>query len=167
MSDDDKLKPIRPAEAAEQAAEFLGFTAGVNFDLDDGKTWRLPNPSYLPRDMKQRYKNHLRFLSKSLDKAKVKSTNPVTGKVQEAEQTVWPFEYQGQLVDEDELLCIALMGEDVDKDREAYFASEGETLPPVYEQFLAAGGVAGQIQGHWRVMELQMEERVKRDPKSR
>ncbi|MGB3484024.1 MAG: hypothetical protein WBB07_17635 [Mycobacterium sp.] len=167
MSDDDKLKPTRPEDAAAQAAEFLGFTAGVDFDLDEGKTWHLPNPAYMPPKMKRRYLEHLRFMSKDLDKETIKGTDPITGRDTSRVQTIWPLTYKKKLIDEDELLCVALMGDDVMKDREAYLKSDGETLPEVYERFLNAGGVPGQVQVHWRMMNLQMEERIKRDPKSR
>lgn len=169
MSDDEsvKLKPTRPEEAAAQAAEFLGFTAGVDFDLGGEKSWRLPNPAYMPPKMKRRYLEHLRFMSKDLDKEEVKSTDPITGRETSRSQTVWPLTYKKQVFDEDELLCIALMGEDAAADRKAYFDSKGDKLPEVYDQFLEAGGVPGQVQVHWRVMNLQMEERIKRDPKSR
>lgn len=161
MSDDDKSGPIRPDEAAAQAAEFLGIFAGVDFDLGEGKPWHLPNPNYLPPDMKRRYLEYLRFVNKDLDKEKV--ADPITGKSRE--QTVWPLQYKGELIDEDELLCVALMGTDATKDREAYF--KDHTLPETYARFLAAGGVPGQVQLQWRVMNVQMEERLKRDPKSR
>ncbi len=161
MPDSDvQLKPIRPEEAQAQAAEFLSVFAGIDFDLGAGEVWHLPNPNYLPPAMKKRYLNHLRFITKDLDKETEK--HPVTGKSQT--RTVWPLSYKGELIDEDELLCIALMGADVVKDRDAYFADG--TLPDTYERFLAAGGVPGQVQVHWRVMNLQMEERLKRDPKS-
>lgn len=162
MSDDDlKLKPTRPDEAARQAADFLGVFAGVDFELSDGKAWHLPNPNYMPPKMKRRYLEHLRFMSKDLDKEKIK--DPITGR--QREQTSWPLAYNGALIDEDELLCVALMGDDVKADREKYFGDG--TLPDVYERFLDGGGVPGQVQVHWRVMNLQMEERIKRDPKSR
>ncbi len=152
-------KPTSPEEAREQAAEFLSVFAGQVFDLGDGEVWTLPNPAYLPRDMKRRHIEFMRFINKDLDKEQVK--DPVTGK--ERTVTVWPLTYNGQLIDEDELLCIALMGTDVVADREAYFA-EG-TLPETYQKFLNAGGVPGQVQLHWRVMNLQLEERMKSDPK--
>ncbi len=162
MPDDEfKLKPARPDEAAAQAAEFLGVFAGVDFDLGNGKSWRLPNPNYLPPKMKLRYLDHLRFMSKELDTEKVKDA--ITGR--QREQNVWPLTFKGELVNEDELLCIALMGDDVKADRAAYFADG--TVPEIYQQFLDADGVPGQVQVHWRVMNLQMEERIKRDPKSR
>ena len=158
MSDDDK---ISPEKAREQAAEFLGVFAGQDFDLD-GKKWHLPNPNYLPPDMKRRYLEYLRFVNKDLDKEKV--ADPITGK--QREQTVWPLTYNNALIDEDELLCIALMGTGDGKDDRAAYFKDG-TLPETYQQFLKAGGVPGQIQVAWRVMNIQMEERVKRDPKSR
>ncbi|MCV7212666.1 hypothetical protein H7J75_29020 [Mycolicibacterium canariasense] len=154
-------RALSPEKAAAQAAEFLGVFAGVDFDLGGGKTWRLPNPSYMPRDMKRRYNEHLRFMNKDLQKEEI--ADPVTGK--KREQTIWPLQYNDQLIDEDELLCVALMDDSDDAGvaaRTAYL--KDGTLPDVYEQFLKAGGVAGQVQVHWRVMSLQMEERVKRDP---
>ena len=159
MSEDQESNT--PKAAAEQAAEFLGVFNGQDFDLGDGQPWRLPNPHLIPPAMKKRYLEHLRFINKDLDTEKVK--DPITGR--QRDQTVWPLSYKGVLIDEDELLCIALMGEDAVKDREAYF--EDGTLPDTYERFLKAEGVPGQVQVHWRVMNLQMEERVKRDPKSR
>lgn len=157
---DDKLVPLKPEAARAQAAEFLSVLPGQDFDIGDGQTWHLPNPNYLPPDMKKRYLEHLRFMNKDLDKEEI--ADPITGK--KRQQTVWPLTFASELVDEDELLCIALMGDDVKGDRAAYF--ENGTLPESYARFLASGGVPGQVQVHWRVMALQMEERVKRDPKS-
>ena len=159
MSDDER-GAIKPGAARDQAAEFLGVFAGQDFDLG-GSVWHLPNPNYLPPKMKKRYLEHLRFINKDLDREKV--IDPVTGK--QRAQTTWPLQFGGELIDEDELLCVALMGDDAKADRDAYF--KDGTVPVVYEQFLNAGGVPGQVQVHWRVMSLQMEERVKRDPKSR
>lgn len=157
---EDKEGPLTPESAREQAREFAGVFAGADFDLG-GRIWHLPNPNYLPPKMKKRYLEHLRFVNKDLDKETL--TDPITGKSRE--QTVWPLQYQDELIDEDELLCIALMGDDVKADREAYF--KDGTVPDDYEQFLAAGFVPGQLQVQWRVMSAQMEERIKRDNKSR
>lgn len=159
MSDDKESNS--PEAAIAQAAEFLGVFNGQDLDLGGGQVWHLPNPNLIPPAMKRRYLEHLRFINKDLDKEKV--SDPITGKLRQ--QTVWPLAYKGELVDEDELLCIALMGEDVEADRAAYF--KDGTTPDTYTRFIAAGGVPGQVQMHWRVMNLQMEERVKRDPKSR
>lgn len=154
-----------PERAREQAAEFLGVFAGVPLDLGGGASWTLPNPSFLPPKMKMRYLEHIRFVNKDLDTEKVPEVDPITGKQRQRTQTVFPLSYKGELINEDELQCIALMGDDAVGDREAYF--KYGTLPETYERFLAADGVPGQVRVHWRVMELQMEERLKRDPKSR
>lgn len=163
MSDNEASSPEK---AREQAAEFLSVFAGVDFDLGTG-VWHLPNPSYLPRNMKRRHMEYMRFINKDLDTEDIPVTDPITGRKSKRTQTVWPLSYKGALIDEDELLCIALMSDSEDgvEEREAYF--KDGTLPKTYEQFLNAGGVAGQVQMHWRVMNLQMEERIKRDPKSR
>jgi hypothetical protein len=154
-----------PEAASAQAAEFLGVFNGQDFDLGNGQSWHLPHPNLIPQAMKRRYLEHLRFINKDLDTEDVPVTDPITGRKSKRKQTVWPLSYDKVLIDEDELLCIALMGDDAVKDREAYF--KDGTLPVTYERFLEAGGVPGQVQLHWRVMNLQMEERIKRDPKSR
>lgn len=159
MSEDNSERS--PEDAAAQAAEFLGVFNGQDFDLGGGEKWHLPHPNMLPGSMKKRYLEHLRFINKDLDKEPI--TDQITGK--KRQQTVWPLAYKDALIDEDELLCIALMGDDAKADREAFF--KDGTLPDTYEKFLNAGGVPGQVQIHWRVMTLQMEERIKRDPKSR
>ncbi|MCT7372933.1 hypothetical protein [Mycolicibacterium llatzerense] len=170
MSEDSETyAPTSPSQAAETAARFLGVFPGVGFELADGKVWRLPMPSYMPPKMKRRYLEHLRFMSEDLDKEKVSSRDPITDRLIEREQVVWPLRFNKKLIDEDELLCVALMADDSDDEgqaaRDGYF--KDCTLPDTYEQFLAAGGVPGQVQVHWRVMNLQMEERIKSDPKSR
>lgn len=146
---DNDLKPIKPEEAARQAADFLGVFSGVEFDLGDNDTWTLPNPSYLPPDMRKRYLEHLRHINEDVDTETISSENPVTGRTSSHTQKKWPLRIDGELIDEDELLCRALMTDEV------------------YERFITAGGVPGQIQLQWRVMNLQMEERMRRDPKSR
>jgi hypothetical protein len=164
MADDENYRePASPEEAIEQAAEFLGVFAYKEFVLSDGFSWKLPNPGVMPRDMKRRHKEFQRFLSNDLDKEKIK--DPITGR--QREQNKWPLSYKGAEIDEEELLCIALMSES-DKgieERDAYLRED--TLPELYKRFLNAGGVAGLVQWWWNVMHLQLEERVKRDPKSR
>ena len=163
MPDDQESNS--PEAAIAQAAEFLGVFNGQDFTLGGGQAWHLPNPHLIPPAMKRRYFEHLRFMNKDLDKEKVKDQDPITGRQRQREQTVWPLTYKGALIDEDELLCIALMGENAVADREAYF--KDGTTPDTYTRFIEAGGIPGQVQIHWRVMNLQMEERLKRDPKSR
>lgn len=161
MSDDTpKLAPIKPEEARQQEAEFFGIAAGFDYDLGGGEKWTLPSPSYMPRDMKKRYSEHLRFMTEDLDSES--KPHPATGKATKSMK--WPLRFGGELIDEDELLCIALMGSDAKVDRAAYF--KDGTLPSVYEKFLNAGGIAGQLQAHWQMMNRQMQERLMRDPKS-
>ena len=118
MSDDNETTgPLSPEAARAQATEFLSVFAGVDFDLGGGRVWHLPNPNYLPPDMQKRHLEHLRFMNKDLQKETV--TDPVTGK--KREQTIWPLQFENELIDENELLCIALMGDDVKADRAAYF----------------------------------------------
>lgn len=163
--DDDQLVPIKPEQARALAAEFNGTLTGVDYDLGDGNSWCLPNPRYLPPDMRKRYQEHLRFINEDLDKVKETAEHPVTGKRVTTERIKWPLRFGDELIDEDELMCIALMGTDAKADRAAYF--ENGALPDTYAQFLKAGGVPGQIQVHWQMMNTQMAERVSRDSKSR
>ncbi|AMU76954.1 gp32 protein [Mycobacteroides abscessus subsp. abscessus] len=140
----DVLHPVDPRKAREQAADHLGFMAGVPFDLGDGEMWELPNPAFLDTEQRKRYRDYQRDM-KALDKETV--DHPfIDGKT--IEQNVYPYLKDGKDYDPDEQLCIALMGEDI------------------YAKFLAAGGVPGQIDTHWKVMQRQLEERTKIDSKS-
>ncbi|PVA66215.1 hypothetical protein [Mycobacteroides abscessus] len=136
--------PIKPEEAAALAAEYLGCMKGVRFDLGSGASWELPNPAFMKPDQRARYKAHQKYM-KTMDKETV--PHPIIdGKT--VEQFIYPYEKGGEIVDEDELLCKALMGEDV------------------YDKFIAAGGAPGQIQVHWNVMNRQLARRMAEDSKS-
>lgn len=140
----DVLHPVDPRKAREQAADHLGFMAGVTFDLGGGEVWELPNPAFLDTEQRKRYRDYLREMN-ALDTELV--DHPlVEGK--KVERTIYPYLKDGQDYDPDEQLCIALMGEDT------------------YDKFLAAGGVPGQIDTHWKLMQRQLEERTKIDSKS-
>jgi hypothetical protein len=143
MSDEHAIKPD---VARAQEAEFFGVQAGFDYDLGDD-TWTLPNPSYMPPEMKKRYLEHLRFLAEDLDSEPI--VDPATGKnVRGRTRNKWPLRKDNVLIDEDELLCRALM-EDA-----------------VYEKFIKAGGVPGQVQARWQMMNRQMQERLQQDSKS-
>lgn len=145
MSDaDESNHPIKPKEARDQATEYLGFMGSITYDLGDGDTFELPNPQLMPPDMESRYNEHLRSMADDLDS--VKQKNPITG--EERDVPKYPLAIGGKLINDKELLCIALMGEDT------------------YKKFLAAGGVPGQIQTAWQMMERQLRERMKSDSKS-
>lgn len=171
MTDDAANHPVRPRESREQATEYLGFMASVVYDLGDGRTWELPNPSFMDPEMKARYLEHLRFMAEDLDT--VERVDPVTGDVTNV-QRYPPLRYKGKIVNDEELLCVALMGGD--GDYEKYIATGIKTpkgkwmrgeLPDTYERFLAAGGVPGQVNTAWQVMQRQLQERLQRDSKSR
>ena len=165
VDDDDEFVPLKPEAARAQAAEYLNVLVGVDFDLGGGEVWHLPNLSFLPPAMKKRHSEHQRFMNEDVDKHRDETVNPVTKKKQVVEKIKWPVRFNDVLIDEDELLCVALMGEDAVADREKYFADG--TLPDKYARFLEAGGVPGQVQVHWQVMITQLAERMRRDSKSR
>lgn len=151
--DEEFARPMKPEEARRQEAEFFGVATGYDYDIGDGQTWTLPFPRYLPPDMRMRYLEHLRVLNEDLDKETVE--HPVTGKREK--RTIIPLRMKKAitddnprgLIDDDVLLCIALMGQET------------------YERFLAAGGVPGQVQARWQMMNRKMEERLYRDPQFR
>ncbi|MGV0785109.1 hypothetical protein [Mycolicibacterium sp. XJ775] len=145
MSDTDESKhPIKPDAARDQATEYLGFMGSIIYDLGDGDTFELPNPQLMPPDMETRYNEHLRSMAEDLDT--VKQKNPITG--EERDVPKYPLAIDGKLINDKELLCVALMGE------------------KTYKKFLTAGGVPGQIQTAWQMMERQLRERMKQDSKS-
>lgn len=146
MSDDEQHDeyPIDPKKAREQAAEYLGFMAGVPFNIGDGKVWELPNPAFLDPEQRKRFREHQRFMQ-TVDTEEV--PHPIiAGEM--ITQPKYPYTVKGEDIDDAERMCIALMG------------------PDIYEQFLKAGGVPGQIDVHWNVMRKQLEERNKIDSKS-
>lgn len=148
MSDNEPQHPIRPELARAQASEYLGFMGSVIFDLGDGNTWELPNPSFMDPDMKMRWLEHLKFMSEDLDTETTRRKNPITGETETTKRQLYPLRHKRVLINEEELLCKALMGDDV------------------YAQFLAAGGRPGQVQVHWQVMQRQLQERLQIDSKS-
>ncbi|AVO21618.1 tail assembly chaperone [Mycobacterium phage MooMoo] len=164
MSDDDKnleaLHPIKADQAEKQATEYLGVMASQVYDLGNDETWKLPNPQLIPPDMKKRYLEHLRFMAEELDTEE--QTDPITKEARSVQK--WPLRYKGELVVDEELLCIALMGADAKKDREAYF--KDGTVPETYAKFLAAGFAPGQINTTWTIMNKQLEDRRRADSKS-
>lgn len=148
MSDDEQSaesRPMKPEEARAQEAEFFGVATGYDYDIGNSETWTLPYPRYLPPKMRMRYLEHLRAMNEDVDQESYE--HPVTGN--KLKRAKFPLRIKNKLIDEDELLCIALM--------------EQET----YDRFVAAGGVPGQVQARWQMMNRQMEERLRRDPQFR
>jgi hypothetical protein len=145
-----RLFPIKPGEAIEQAAEFLGFMSGIQFDIGDGKTWTLPNPSLLEDEQADRYNQVLVDLqaeAERLDRAPDILNDDGSFKSKGAILT--PERIDGVIVpNQDVRIAKALMGEDV------------------FAKFKAAGGRASQITIHWQQMGKFMRDRERRDPKS-
>ncbi|AER48391.1 tail assembly chaperone [Mycobacterium phage QueenHazel] len=163
MSDEQNLEdrhPIKPDQSRAQATEYLGFMASQKFDLGNNETWELPNPQLMPPDMKMRYLEHQRFLVEDLDTEE--RQDPITKEVRKVPK--FPARKGGKLINDEEMLCIALMGTDAVKDREAYL--KNGTLPETYVKFLKAGHVPGQISTTWQVMAKQLEDRRRQDSKS-
>lgn len=145
MSDSDEDKhPVKPREARDQATEYLGFMGSVIYDLGNEETWELPNPQFMPPDMEERYNEHIKFMAEGLDTEDRK--DPITGETRPVQK--FPLRLDGKLINDKELLCIALMG------------------APTYKKFLKAGGVPGQISTAWQMMQRQFQERLRQDSKS-
>lgn len=148
MSDTDDTSedkhPVKPREARDQATEYLGFMGSVIYDLGNDETWELPNPQLMPPDMQDRYNEHLRFMTEDLDT--VDRKDPITGETRPVQK--YPLRHKDKLINDNELMCIALMGD------------------ATYKKFLKAGGVPGQISTAWQMMQRQLQERLKQDSKS-
>lgn len=160
--------PVKPQEAREQASEYMGFMASKSYDIGNGEKWELPNPAFMDPDMKGRYLEHLRFMSEDLDT--YNRTDPVTKETAKVQH--YPLRYRKKLVVEEELLCVALMGEDGDYEKylKTAVSAPGKVLkgdvPDIYAKFIAADGRPGQLNMEWQVMQRQLQERLQRDPKS-
>jgi len=48
-------RQVSPAEAREQAAEYLGFTASKEIVLETGEVFEIPNPGLLDDDQQERF----------------------------------------------------------------------------------------------------------------
>lgn len=48
-------RQVSPAEARQQAAEYLGFTASTEIVLDTGEVFEIPNPGLLDDDQQERF----------------------------------------------------------------------------------------------------------------
>lgn len=148
MSDNNSepRRPLKPKEAREQAAEYIGFMTGISIDIGNDETWELPNPSLLDDDQLERYDQ----LQLSLDDLQHHpdttdgNGNPVKGAIMDPHR-----DKDGKLVENYNVrLAKALMG------------------PVVYKKFKAAGGRSTQITTHWQQMNKKMADRQASDSKS-
>jgi len=48
-------REVSPAEARQQAAEYLGFTASIYIKVDNGEVFEIPNPGLLDDDQQERF----------------------------------------------------------------------------------------------------------------
>jgi hypothetical protein len=141
------LRPTKPEEAREQAAECLGFIRGRLFDLGDGKTWELPNPSLLDDEQQERYNAYL-FEVDQLDRYPDQTDD--SGRVISRGDVMDPPRKDGALLAPNDIrLAKALMGDDT------------------YELFIKADGRSSQIRVHWSEMNRRMMDRLRDDSKSR
>jgi hypothetical protein len=140
------MRPTRPEEAREQAAECLGFIRGRTFDLGDGQTWELPNPSLLDDEQQPRYNEYL-FEIQNLDR--YPDDKDDDGNVIRRGDIMDPPQKDGELLEPNDIrLAKALMGDDI------------------YAKFIKAGGRSSQLRVHWSEMNRRMMNRLRDDSKS-
>jgi hypothetical protein len=151
-NDDDNvnellLRPTKPAEARDQAAECLGFIRGRLFDLGSDQTWELPNPSLLDDEQQERYNAYL-FEIDQMDR--YPDQTDAGGNVIGRGDVMDPPRKDGHLLPPNDIrLAKALMGDDI------------------YAKFIKAGGRSSQIRVHWSEMNRRMMDRLRDDSKSR
>ena len=141
--------PVDNVALREQAAEYLGFKPYVDLDIGDGEVFTLYYRDLLPPDQYLAMQEHERFMREDLDTETVpddivdgrtltrpKSPPRVNGEL------IYPEAHQAKLI----MSC--------------------DPRPNVYERFIAAGGVPGQIQMFWTECVLRMKDRAVKDSKS-
>jgi hypothetical protein len=152
-----KLYPLKPKDAIEAAAEFLGFMSGIPIDIGGGETWVLPNPSLLDDDQEDRYNEALNEIRKE-DEQLDREPDPLTADGQPK------LDDDGQPI-KGAVITPAQIGGELVPNRNVRIA-EALMGPDVYTKFKAAGGRASQITIHWQQMGKFMRERAARDSKS-
>jgi hypothetical protein len=145
----EKLRPPKPLEAREQAAEYLGFMTGIQLDLGDGQVFEVPNSGLLDDDQQIAY-DQLQASLDDCDHEDVEIRDD-DGKVVRTESRLKdPHRKDGKLLEPYNIrLCKALFGE------------QG------YQRFKAAGGRASDVGIYWTQMNRQLQERRLADAKSR
>jgi hypothetical protein len=145
-----RLYPLKPQDAIEQTAQYLGFMAGMPIDIGDAQPWILPNPSLLGDEQEDRYNQEL--VDQELEAEQYDRYPDVLdddGEVVTRGAVKQPPRINGVIVENrDVRIAKALMGADV------------------YAKFKAAGGRASQITLHWQHMGKFMRDRAAKDPKS-
>lgn len=158
-------RQVSPAEAREQAAEYLGFTASVEIVLDNGEVFEIPNPGLLDDDQQERFEQ-LQAELDSFDHDEVEvpvveysvETRPdgstysepkVVGSRTERVLMTNPHRKNGKPVTPpyNVRLAIALWGKDG------------------YERYKAGGGRSNQIALEWTRMNREFLAKGQSDPK--
>lgn len=158
-------REVSPAEARDQAAEYLGFTASTKIVLESGEVFEIPNPGLLDDDQQERFEE-LQAELDTFDHDEVEvpvveytvetradgttfSEPKVVGHRKERVLITNPHRKDGKPVKPpyNVRLAIALWG----KER--------------YERYKAGGGLANQIALEWTRMNREFMEKSQQDPK--
>jgi hypothetical protein len=143
----EQVRPKKPAEAREQAAEYLGFMASIQLDLGDGTMFEVPNPGLLDDDQQVAF-DELQASLEDLDHEDVQIRGD-DGKLRTESRPKDPHRKDGKLLEPYNIrLCKALFGE------------QG------YQRFKAAGGRAADVGIYWSQMNKQLRDRRAADSKS-
>ncbi|AER47882.1 tail assembly chaperone [Mycobacterium phage Courthouse] len=149
-------KPVSVREAKEQAAEYFGFTASVEIEIN-GEIFEIPNPGLLDDDQQERWEE-LQFRIEKCDREDDVVVPPMTledgtelpGRTIKGELKT-PYQINGELMKPPYNVQLA----------QAIFGEEK------YERFKAGGGRSNQIPLEWARMNREFQERVDADPKVR
>lgn len=158
-------RQISPAEARQQASEYLGFTASTEIVLESGEVFEIPNPGLLDDDQQERFEE-LQAELDTFDHNEVEvpiieytvetradgttfSEPTVVGHRTERVLLTNPHRKDGNPVKPpyNVRLAIALWGEDG------------------YERYKAGGGRSNQIALEWTRMNREFMARDNADPK--
>lgn len=158
-------RQISPAEARQQASEYLGFTASTEIVLESGEVFEIPNPGLLDDDQQERFEE-LQAELDTFDHNEVEvpiieytvetrtdgttfSEPTVVGHRTERVLLTNPHRKDGKPVKPpyNVRLAIALWGEDG------------------YERYKAGGGRSNQIALEWTRMNREFMARDNADPK--
>lgn len=158
-------RQLSPAEARQQSAEYLGFTASTEIILDSGEVFEIPNPGLLDDDQQERFEelqaeldtfDHdevevpiIEYTVETRTDGSTFSEPKVVGHRTERVLQTNPHRKDGKPVKPpyNVRLAIALWGE------------EG------YERYKAGGGISNQIALEWTRMNREFMARGQTDPK--
>ena len=170
MSENDETRsprPIRdPRDAREQAAEFLGFTASKLIPLPGGgDPVEIPNPGLFDDEQQERWDELQMFLKGCVQAPDVVVPDSVIT-LKDGTTTTIP----GRTVPGGTLQPLQRETDDGETElvKPGYAVRQAIAVlgEEEYKRFKAGGGRANDIGVLLRQMQVEFEERVKRDPKS-